>query len=217
MRSNAIESYKKQLKLSENQREILAGILLGDATMETANQGRTYRLKIEQSRRHAPYVMYLYDVFREWVNSPPRSRAVQRNGRMSENVAFATLSVAAFRFYAMQFYRDGRKCVPELIHRWLTPKALAYWFMDDGSIKSRESKGVIFNTQGFLKTEVEQLIRALQQCFQLEALVRKQPEGWQIYISGRSYERMTELIYPYLLESMRYKFPPSRKTRLPKE
>lgn len=217
MRSNAIESYKKQLKLSEIQKEILVGILLGDATLETANHGHTYRLKIEQSRRHAPYVMHLYDMFREWVNSPPRSRVVRRHGRTSENVAFATLSVAAFRFYAKQFYRDGRKCVPKLIHRWLTPKALAYWYMDDGSIKSRESKGVIFNTQGFLKIEVEQLIQALQQCFQLEASLRKQSDGWHIYISGRSFERMTELIHPYLLESMRYKFPPSRKTRLPKE
>jgi hypothetical protein len=31
------------------------------------------------------------------------------------------------------FIRDGKKCVPEgLIRDHLTPRGLAYWFMDDG-------------------------------------------------------------------------------------
>jgi hypothetical protein len=37
-----------------------------------------------------------------------------------------------------------------LIRRWLTPKSLAYWYMDDGSFKSKSSKGTILNTQVLL-------------------------------------------------------------------
>ena len=65
MRSRAIEAYKTTLRLSDVQREILVGILLGDACLETQNAGRSYRLKIEQGIAHAAYVQHLYSVLRD--------------------------------------------------------------------------------------------------------------------------------------------------------
>jgi len=214
--SRAIEEPKRKLKLSREQREVLVGILLGDACLETQNQGRTYRLKIEQSERHQAYLNHLYHLFEEWVLTPPRRRSVVSRGHESWNWVFQTVSHGAFRFYAHQFYEDKRKRVPKLIHRWLTPRALAYWFMDDGSIKSRESKGVLLNTQAFHRSEVERLVQVLQNLFGLQAGPRKQKEGYQITISGTSYERFLELVAPYILEDMRYKVPPARRTSLPK-
>lgn len=202
MHSRAIEEHKRKLKLSREQREVLVGILLGDACLETQNQGRTYRLKIEQSERHQAYVNHLYHLFEEWILTLPRRRSVVSRGHESWNWVFQTVSHGAFRFYAHQFYEDQRKCVPKLIHRWLTPRALAYWFMDDGSIKSRESKGVILNTQAFHRSEVERLVQVLQNLFGLQASLRKQREGYQIYISGTSYERFLEVVAPYILEEM---------------
>lgn len=86
--------------------------------------------------------------------------------------------------------------------------------MDDGSLKSKESKGTILNTQGFTKTEVEFLIELLKTKFNLEAKIRSQKDGYQIYISGHSYELLKSLIYEYLLDSMKYKFPLDRKTKI---
>lgn len=216
MHARAIEEHKRKLKLSREQREVLVGILLGDACLETQNQGRTYRLKIEQSERHRAYVNHLYHLLEEWVPTPPRRRRVVSRGHESWNWVFQTVSHGAFRFYAHQFYEDQRKRVPKLIHRWLTPRALAYWFMDDGSIKSRESKGVILNTQAFYRSEGERLIQVLQALFDLQACLRTQKEGYQITISGTFYERFLELVAPYVIEEMRYKLPPVRRTSLPK-
>lgn len=89
--------------------------------------------------------------------------------------------------------------------------------MDDGSIKSRESKGVILNTQAFQLADVERLIQSLQLKFDLQAWIRNQREGWQIYISGNSYEKFSALIAPYVLPEMLYKLPLPRRTQLPKE
>ena len=168
VRSRTIEEYKIHLDLTSQQREILVGILLGDGCLETRNGGRTYRLKVEQSHAHQAYVHHLYELFKEWVLTPPRRREVVSRGHESENWVFQTVSHGAFRFYAQQFYADGKKCVPKLIDHWLTPRGLAYWFMDDGSIKSKASKGLIFNTQGFYRQEVERLCRVLQTLFGLE-------------------------------------------------
>lgn len=218
MYSRKIEEYKEKLRLSDNQKEVLIGLLLGDACLETQNGGRTYRLKIEQSVQHQAYVNHLYDLFVEWVLTPPRIRKAVSAGHESINLAFQTVSHSAFRFYAHQFYDGDRKVAPRLIHRWLTPKSMAYWFMDDGSIKSKESKAVIFNTQCFSNSEVLRLCEAISK-FGLRASIRNQREGRQIYVSGDSYERFAELVSPFIIAEMRYKLPTIRKpkrTQLPK-
>src|SRR5690606_15496728 len=100
VRSQELEKYKRQLKLSAVQREVLVGILLGDAHLEERPGGRVFRVKIEQSIGHAAYVHHLFEIFREWVVSPPRERAKKiGNG----NIGFQTVSHGAFRFYAQQF------------------------------------------------------------------------------------------------------------------
>ena len=212
MRTKVIEEYKTGLRLNSEQREVLMGLMLGDGNLETANNGRTYRLKIEHSMSQKDYLEHLYDLFKEWVLTPPRVREFTVRDKMYRHLAFSTLSHASFRFYAHQFYKDGKKVVPKLIHRWLTPKALAYWYMDDGSIKSKESKGVIFNTQGFDRPGINRLLLALQKNFQLEVKDRKQKEGYQIYVSGNSFERFSSLVGPHLIDSMKYKLPKARQT-----
>lgn len=217
MRSNDLEAYKAQLKLTPEQREVLMGILLGDAHLETQNRGITYRLKVEQGDAHKAYVMHLFELFQAWVRTPPQAITVQREAHKSQNWWFQTLSHGSLRFFAHQFYSDGKKQVPKLIHRWLTPRALAYWFMDDGSVKSAQSKTVLINTQGFALPDVQRLCQVLETLYGLEAYPRKQREGHQIYISGRSYETFRVLVEPFLIPEMRYKLPSARQTHLPKK
>ena len=218
MRSRVIEAYKSGLELSSVQREMLVGLLLGDACLETQNRGRTYRLKIEQCARHEAYIDHLYSFFREWVLTPPRTRSKRAsNGSVTTNLAFQTVSHSAFRFYAQQFYAGGAKRVPELIHHWLTPRAVSYWFMDDGSVKSSQSKGVILNTNCFERQDVERLAHSLSDLFGLQVKPRRQPEGVQLYVSGRSFEIFSAIVDPYVISEMRYKVPLARRTKVPKE
>jgi hypothetical protein len=216
MHSREIEAYKRTLRLSSIQKHVLVGILLGDACLETQNGGATYRLKIEQCAAHERYVQSLYELFRAWVLTPPRARRVRSGGSESTNLVFQTVSHPALRFYAHQFYDGPSKRVPKLIHRWLTPRGLAHWYMDDGSMKSSQSKGVIFNTQGFGRQDVDRLIDVLAAKFGLQASRRKQSEGDQIYVSGNSFETFFDLIGKYVTDDMRHKVPPARRTHLPK-
>lgn len=212
-----IEKPKSTLHLTSEQREVLVGLLLGDAHLETQNRGQTYLLKIEQSEANQAYVLHLYHLFQAWVLTPPQVKQTVSHGHASTKWWFQTVSHGAFRFYAQQFYRDERKCVPKLIHRWLKPRGLAYWLMDDGSLKDEHAQAVLLNMQGFERNDVERLSRVLQQQFALEATPIRQAEGYQIMILERSLERFVELVGPYLLPEMVYKLPPVGRTQLPKE
>lgn len=211
MRSKELEAYKEKLKLSKEQREVIVGLALGDAHLESWN-GQVARIKVEQSEAHKAYVMHLYQLLQEWVRTPPRRKCVRSRGTESWNWWFQSLSHGAFRFYWHQFYQDGRKCIPALIHHWLTPRALAYWYMDDGSIKSAQSKAVLFNTQGYTQQEVMRLCNVLKVLYNLKAKPRKQKEGHQIFISGESYDDFGALVRPFLIPEMLYKLPGPRRT-----
>ncbi len=210
--SREIEKGKASLELSDLQRETLVGLLLGDAHLETQNRGRTYRLKFEYSVEQSAYANHLYDTFKSWVRTPPQLKLDPTH----HNIWFQTVSHGAFRFYAQQFYEEKRKRVPQLIHKILTARGIAYWYMDDGSIKSHESKGVLFNTQGFAQDDVKRLVDCLRRSFDLEASPRRQEEGLQIYVSGTSYDRFREIVDPHILPTMRYKIPVDRVTTMPK-
>ena len=168
MYSSHIEAFKKHLRLTDRQRQTLVGILLGDGHLETRNFGRTFRLKIEQSVRHQEYVNHLYEIFGNWVRSFPRVRKVKIPTHQSVNVCFSTLSHTAFRYYGEKFYKNRRKILPDDIKSLLTPRGFAYWYMDDGSIKSSESKGVILNTQSFEFYEVQHLCDVLKSLFDFD-------------------------------------------------
>lgn len=216
--SGKSKSDSTPLKLSNVQREVLVGILLGDGHLESRSNNRSFRLKVEQSAKHRAYVEHLFHVFENWTTSPVKFKVRKTSGRSSSTSCwFRTKSDVSFRFYFHQFYSAGKKSVPKLIHRWLTPRSIAYWYMDDGSIKSRQSKGVIFNTKGFEKPGVELLIDVLNSKFDLLSTLRRQKDGWQIYVSGKSFETFHEIVDPFILEDMRYKIPPARRTQMPKE
>jgi hypothetical protein len=236
-KSKVLVELKKNLKLNLLQKKILPGILLGDAHLSTQDNGKTYRLHVYQSEKHKEYVFHLYEIFKDWCISKPKTRKRTYKtglykGKTATMISFKTRSSGSFRFYAHNFIHDkpnqknifGKnnpswgdgargqqklsKKVPRLIHRWLTPIGLAYWYMDDGSIKDKKSKSVYFNTQGFLLNEVKLLCNILQSKFNLKAKPVKKKEKYQIYISGKSYTTLKDLIYPFLIEEMLYKFPP---------
>ena len=105
------------------------------------------------------------------------------------------------------FYKNRVKIIPKNIESLLTPLSLAVWYMDDGSIKSNRHKGMFLNTQSFSPLEVKKLQRILKKQFLTETITRKDKNGLQIYILGKSAENFIRLIRSYIIPSMEYKIP----------
>ena len=207
----------EQKKFTNIQKEILVGKMLGDSWMETTT-GVGWRLRIEQSINFRNYVEHVKEIFKDWltektINSP---LYVHKNhGRGDDCVTFNTITHVAFRFYGQQIHtidKESKKLIRKvspIIHRLLTPRAIAYWYMDDGSIKSQHHKAVRFNTQRYTEKDVDLLISVLRNKFQIES---RRLKTRQIETSGYSYETLSELIFPYLLPEFHYKFPEPRKS-----
>lgn len=100
------------------------------------------------------------------------------------------------------------KKVPKLIHKWLTPRAIAYWYMDDGAQKWKgKSLGVRFCTDGFTFSDTDRLLKVLRDKYLLKTSIQKKGDFSRIYVSSHSFVVLKNLIYVFLIPSMIYKFP----------
>jgi hypothetical protein len=79
-------------------------------------------------------------------------------------------------FYNSNYF----KIVPLNIENLLTPRGLAYWIMDDGSLKN---KGLHLNTYGFTNEGVLSLKHTLENGeYSLKCYIRTHKKGYRIYI-----------------------------------
>ena len=199
--------------LTQTQKEILIGILLGDGCLYKNKLGINYTLEYGQSLAHSKYFHHIYEIFSNHIQMKPYKK---KNGWR-----FRTRVHSDFTYFANLFYQPEKK-IPQDIEKLLTPRSLAYWYMDDGSMKSVQSKGLIFNTHCFSFDDVTLLCSILNNKFGLKTWPRLQRHKnkttkrvktyYQIYISGYSYEKARNLMYPFFLPDMLYKFPKQRKS-----
>lgn len=190
---------KKELNLTEFQKQVLVGYLLGDGHIETWRNSQVARLKVEQGLKQEVFVDWLFEIFKDFVRTSPQVGKAK--------VSFNTLASKQFSFYRKRFYLSGKKVIPDDIKDLLTPLSLAVWYMGDGSIKSRECNGRIINTHGFTEPEIRKLCQILRGKFALKTSIRRQKDGLQIYISAKSAGTLSSIIKPYLLPCFHYKLP----------
>jgi hypothetical protein len=137
---------KSQFTLPSELKDILIGLLLGDANVQKDKRviDGNARLRFEQGTVHKEYLVHLYTKFSPFCPQEPIIRELQpnkRTGKVYSAIWFNTYSLPCFNEFYNLFYLDGIKIVPQNIAELLTPIGLAYFISDDGS---RHCKTPIF-------------------------------------------------------------------------
>lgn len=209
LRGRALIEYKSSLKLNHRQKEVLIGTLLGDASMALKLGKPTYQVKFEQQIQRKEYIDYLYGIFENFVGTPPKIRDIRGGGaKFRQSIWFRTYGHSAFKFYDDIFYiRDKvtnvrRKCVPVKIQQYLTPRALAFWFMDDGTLSNQD---YVLSTQSFVLSDQKRLQRALKKVFGLQINIHKDRNKYRLYVCRNSETRLRQLISEFIHPNFQYK------------
>ena len=157
--------------LTEEQKSILIGTLLGDGTMRIKKNAH---LEINHSFAQKALVDWIFSKFSSLVTTKPKWR--KGNGNR-EAYRFATQKLSILTPFYNLFYREGKKVISDDLK--LSPLSLAVWFMDDGS-KSRSS--IYLNTQQFTKDEQLKLIDLLRNQFDIDSTLNKDKIYYRIRI-----------------------------------
>ena len=196
---------RRPKKLNKEQGSILVGLLLGDGHLEAITRDQTYRLKVEHSLKQKEYVDWLYGQFADFIRNEPYTRIKSLYEKQFSCYGFTTYSSELFRFSAQQFYAGKKKIIPKLFGELIDPLALAVWFMDDGSFKSKHHKTYIIHSVGYTKSDLEIVRKILREKFGIKIALHKQYSRWRIYFLSETADKFRKLIEPHMIPSMRYK------------
>ena len=150
------------------------------------------------------YVFHLYYIFENWVGMSPKIREIKGGGAKNrQSIWFRTYRHDIFNFYYKEFYvyGEGKKRVPKEIVDWITPRVLAYWFMDDGS---KEQSGYSLATHSFCYNDNLILVDALCK-LGLDVSIHKDRNKFHLYIKAKDICKFNDLISIYILDCFLYK------------
>ena len=195
-------SKNPKIMLSEEQHNVIVGMLLGDGSLR--NRGKNTLFRVEHSERQRDYLFWVYNMFSEFTLSKPQ-RFVHKNHKYA-SYSFATFAHPIFNYYYDLFYKDGRKQVNEIILNQITPQGLAMWISDDGSY-CNSIKDMILCTNSFSLEEHKLMQKYFLEKWGLRCSIRFR-DGKYYYLTfyKKDTDRLIGLIKDHILvESMRYK------------
>lgn len=204
-----------KVTLQKSQRKALMGLLLGGARVESHDRDRTYEVHFELDPRSpgaSTVIEHLYQTFSEWAAAPPETIASQddQGEQGSTKKGFATVSHGSFRFFSHQFRSQGKPTIPRLIHRWLSPECLAYWYMYGGE-RCDQTGGLILHVHDYPPKEIVMVRNALQR-ISLGCDVKERTGKRVLQFEGQSADWMWKLIEPYVVDDLKDMLKPVSKS-----
>ena len=183
--------------LTQFQRSVIIGSLLGDGHLRTFPGRSNALLEINHSYRQKEYVDWKYETLKNVSASPPKAR--NSNGARIA-YRFHSKQLPEFSEFHALFYKNGRKKIPAGLV--LDPIILAVWYMDDGS-RCREAD-YYFNTQQYDIADQKKLIGLLHMRG-LEANLNRDKIYWRLRLRVASRVLFKKLVMPHIIPSMYYK------------
>lgn len=218
------------MTLNQNQKDLLIGTLLGDGNLQTATKGRTWRYRALQKLEHKEYLLHKYDIMKPFCTTPPIYNQTfdTRTQKTYKRFDFNTVISNEFKHYGNLFYKFDTKSgkmikdVPNNIQLFLTPKSIAYWYMDDGNLKEvGRGNAMRICTESFSFEGVQRLKNALETLYgikhtSLNAKKNSQKviTGYRLIVLEKSALEFRDLIQPYLVDCMKYKVSDGNKGHL---
>lgn len=194
------------MPLSERQKQILIGLLLGDGHLEL--NGKNTRLKIDHGATQKDLFLWKHREFQTLATrNPVQVNALDsRNGKVYEHFRFATRTIPELNEYRQMFYVERNKIIPRHIDQILaTPLTLAVWYMDDGH-KRTDCRALRLNTQSYRSEEQALLQDCLLKNFGVRVRIHKVTKGVQVlYVPASEAQKFCDLVKPHVITSMKYK------------
>ena len=199
---------KLKINLTSIQKEVVIGTVLGDSSIERAKPNHNSRIRYDQSfPEHATYLIYLFGGFNNLCKKGPKvfiRKPDILTGKVYSHISFKTLNLLCLNEFYELFYKDKKKIIPLNIADLLTPRALAFWIMDDGS-KIYPTQNAL-HTLSYTYSEVLLLQQALYSNFKLKSsLFEKTPNQWIIIIPIKQEVSLKEIVMPYMHYTFLYK------------
>jgi hypothetical protein len=204
---NIVGSLRQNKMISSREKAIIIGTILGDAHLSMLK--RDARLEIGHSEKQKLYLFWKHKELKKFTSAKPHCSKIfdSRYNKTYIQWSFKTRTNIFFTQLHQFFYQKKKKIISEKICSLIkSPLSLAVWFMDDGG-RRNDCYGMFLNTLSFTKKENEILGKCLKRNFSLNSRIHWVQDGYRLYIPSKDAKHFCELVYLFMIPSMRYKLP----------
>lgn len=188
----------KKLELTDIQLEVLYGSLLGD--MSISKHANFARFSISQGGKQESYFDHKCEIFKDVIGKPcKKQRFDKRTNKYYNKYQVRSLSHKKFLEIYNRLYINNVKTITLDYLNLLTPRSLAYWFMDDGN-----NKGVLA-TNCFSISECKLIQSWLLNTYDIETTFHLQKQQPILYFTKRGKKNFYKLTYEFFIPDMLYK------------
>lgn len=190
---------------------IVYGMLLGDSSILNDRRSRTNNITISttQGEKQLDYLKLKQSIFGVDNFSIYKGKSGYCDNAVYSGHIVSDVNIA--NHVLEDCYIDNKKTITKSMMDKITPLSLAFWYLDDGTLRHRAeddsySPTIQISTCGFSKEENEILIDMLWNKFGVESNLRREKDKyWSIYITTNGTKVFLELIKDYIPECMKYK------------
>lgn len=183
---------------------IIYGSLLGDMSITIPTTGNP-RLAFTHGRPQKEYAIHKTESLKRLG---AKFREIKSAGYGEVSIVMRTSCMPILMEVWNKVRPNGKKEVNEEWLKEIDEVALAYWFMDDGSLsrtKGGEPSNCSIHTCGFSEKENELLSSFLSQRFGLKAIISHSKGYPYLRFNVKDTKRLVSIISPHLHPSMAYK------------
>lgn len=191
---------RQSIPLTQEEKEFIFGTLMGDGNLTKCGNNSIYG-RTNHSIKQETYCKYKQNKLKNLTYSVSYSESsIKKLNKKYPQCYFCFKpNTELIPLYEM-FYNKGKKDVPEDLSL-LTPRAMAWWFMDDGTSSSKCSISIAtcsFSLEGLLRLQ-----KFLKDTYDLEVIIQK---DFKLYFSSDSARKFYNLVKDYIIDDMLYKF-----------
>ncbi|MCZ2224538.1 MAG: hypothetical protein LC122_13015 [Chitinophagales bacterium] len=196
-------SHLRAVPLTKNQKEFIVGSMLGDGHIDHKSK-KSNRLVFCHSEKQLDYLLWKKNIMKEYVNTVTRYEQKERNSICWK---WSSIYLNDLKQFHTMFYDNNKKIIKDEIINYLTPFAMAVWFMDDGWINHGINMRI--SSESFTKEENEKLVNMIKINFDINAKVleytKNNKKYYYISFNKRNSILLSKLINEYVIDSMKYK------------
>ncbi|MDR9791516.1 endonuclease [Aeribacillus sp. FSL K6-2848] len=187
----------------------LCGKLLGDGCL-TKQEGRKPRFQFVHNIHDKQWAWHCFQSLKEYIplNEPKYKFVKDKRIKRGFTECYIVQSKTAEKITELEkiWYKNRIKRIPfPFLHMYLNEEALAWWYQDDGYLKTENHipRKIVLSTDNFRNEENKQLIKLLEYKFSLVFSLDKQNR--LVLYDQAQIIYFQQLINPYLHQSMNRK------------
>ena len=193
--------------LSKKQESVLFGTILGDGYLQKTGKNNA-RLRLEHGAKQKEYLFWKVENLKNLFQGKPKylERVHPKTKRKYCYWRHQSQSTPYLGKIRKIFYPESKKIIPKNLGKYLTPIALAVWYMDDGYYYLRDKCSYLY-LGNVTKKEAEIVNQIFIKKFDFLTRVKQKKKGYVIYFPPKEVHKLKQIIKGYIISYFNYKLP----------